>query len=157
LLLHDIIIEAQDNGISRYKINIKYKEDKIEFYFSKSELLKNLLVSSSPQQAIKLLTNIIITKFKLPKIDTNKLFQDIISLNIVNEKTQTSLQLNKIENLSSGNNSNFQILVGYKKGLGNNNMADITDTNNSDKTKNMIFDKRLQKAIDSFRTIVEKE
>ena len=84
--LNDIILEAE--GIVKYKVSIQYKDKNADFYQTREELLKYLLNSTSSAETIKLLSNLISNKFKIPKVDTNKLFYDLKSLNIINPRVE---------------------------------------------------------------------
>lgn len=150
------LIQEIEEG-PKYKVGIKFKGDDIETYLTKSDLLNGLLKSTNSQDTIQYLISLVKSTFKLAKVDYKDFFNNLNSLNIINEKTNSSFQINKIPNLSSGDKTDFQIIVGKKKGLEGNSLDDITDKANSDNTKNGIVDARLQAAINDFREIVKRD
>ena len=153
--LSKLIKEA--DGIPKYKVVIKYKEEEIELFLTKDELLNGILKFTNPQQTIDYIAKLVKARFKIKKINFREFFVNLKSLNIINEKTNSSFQLNRIQNLGSGDESDYQIIVGHKKGLTGNSLNDITDKTTSDKTRNGILDARLQGAINAFREIVKQD
>lgn len=155
MYLKNIFLEAEN--IPKYKLVINYKDEEIEAFLTRDELLNGFLKFTSPEKTISYLVNFVKTRFKVKNINFKSFFNDLKSLNIINEKTQSSFQLNKIENLTTGDKTDYQLIVGQKKGLEGASLDDITDKLNKDKTKNGILDNRLQNAINAFRTIVQQD
>ena len=148
-----ILMEATSDVV--YKIIIKYKKDTIEVFLTRQELLNSLLKNNDSKNIILNLSNFIKHRFKLKEINSKTLFYDLNGLQIINEKTQTSFQIIKVDPLDT--KDGFQIIVNFKKGLEDLKTQDITDEKNTDKTDNKILDIRLQEAIVTFKKIVEKE
>ena len=136
---------------------IKYKGEKVDSFFTRDELLNGILKGTNPQQTINYLIKLVKVKFKVNEISYKNFFANLENINIINEKTNTSFQLNRVKNLMSGDKSDHQIMVGQKKGLEGISLIDITDKVNSDKTKNGIIDNRLQAALNAFKEVVKQD
>lgn len=153
----DKLILEVDEGIPLYKINLAYKGEEVEFFFNRNELLNGLLKSTSSAQTISYLINLVKSRFKENKISFKDFFFNLKSINIINKKTNSSFQINRIADLSNSEKTDYQIVVGFKKELGNNYMVDISDANNTDGTNNSILDVRLQNALNQFKKVVESD
>ena len=103
------------------------------------------------------LNNLIRQKFGDSRVEENKLFTNLKSLNIHNKETDTSLQILKVDPLSDPSKNDFRIEVGFKKGRENLSLQDVTDRDDvKDETKNKINDANFQLAVGKFRGYVEE-